>query len=102
MARTVRRDGQTIVTDREDPRDAADVPIRTAREAAAMARTVRRDGQTIVTDREDPRDAADVLIRIVREAAAMAVITVRIREDSRDAADASPDSRIPMPFLWQR
>ena len=99
MARTVRRDGQTIVTDREDPRDAADVPIRTAREAAAM---VRRDGQIIVMDREDPRDAADVLIRIVREAAAMAVITVRIREDSRDAADASPDSRIPMPFLWQR
>ena len=99
MARTVRRDGQTIVTDREDPRDAADVPIRTAREAAAM---VRRDGQIIVMDREDPRDAADVLIRIAREAAAMAVITVRIREDSRDAADASPDSRIPMPFLWQR
>ena len=99
MARTVRRDGQTIVTDREGPRDAADVPIRTAREAAEM---VRRDGQIIVMDREDPRDAADVLIRIVREAAAMAVITVRIREDSRDAADASPDSRIPMPFLWQR
>ena len=52
MARTVRRDGQTIVTDREDPRDAADVLIRIVREAAAMA-------VTTVRIREDSRDAAD-------------------------------------------